>query len=446
MVPLVAAMVGVSAVSALAQLYQSEKANRASKERLDKIEALFNSMVPPEYDLSIIDPPEYIEQAIPPTAIDMTKITPEQYQLVGEFLPEMAPRIAEAAPQVVQDSEAGIEGKNASLSALRRLKEVSQGRDPNFDAKINQLARRTQGEAGSRDQSILRGAEERGALTSGLTGAAQLQGGASAMDRMANLGVDAAAESQRNALMALRDSGQLGRDIRGDDLSLASKNTGIINDYNQRFSRDYQNYVQARADMKNQAQMANLQAEQGIANQNVGMNNRFGVDERDRLDDAAYKNRSEQVSERDYENSRQKALYDAKVRGQDSYNTNVGNVANWKMNQAQGMAGIAGTLNAHDSQVAQDRNKALSSVAQAGVQGMQQTQVDETNNQRIWDQRATDHAQKYGYYPQGGEIGTPEDYQRSWPEQTFYPIDDPRNPRYKKPQSQGGGGEPNGYV
>jgi hypothetical protein len=402
-------MVGIQILSSLAQLWQSEKARGASKDRLNQVESMFNNIKPPQYDVSVIDPPEYITEVIPPAEVDLSKLTPEQYRVVGQLVPEAAPYIAEAAPNLVRDTAAGREGKDATLAALRRLRGIASGSDPVSDAKFNQLARRVQGEAGSRDAAILRGAEERGALTSGLTSAAQLQSGAAAMDRLAGMGVDNLGESRRNALMALRDSGALGRNIRGDDLSLEETNADIINQFNQRTSSNYQNYMNARANMANQAQMQNLQTAQNVANMNVDTANKFAVNERNRQDDIARDRRRDLVEERANQNKIQESVYNAKLGNQQRYNQAQADRANWDIGIAKGKAGIAGDLNQFDIGAAEARNRAIQGMANAGTDYAYMDEWRNLENQRRWDDRAKDFENSYGYLDYD-EMGTPEEY------------------------------------
>ena len=75
---------GAQVLSGIAQYYQSEKARKASTQRLKEIEDLFNSIKPPGYDVTPLSPPELITQMIPQPAFDMAGITPDTYEVVGQ--------------------------------------------------------------------------------------------------------------------------------------------------------------------------------------------------------------------------------------------------------------------------------------------------------------------------------------------------------------------------
>ena len=120
--PVVAAIavgVGVQVVSGLYQAYQAERRGRADKKKMDEIEAAFDNLMPPDFDGSIMSPPEQILAAPRSPNFTTRNLTREDFQVIGQFTPEVAPYIAESRPDLVKDSAAGGEGKDGQMIALR---------------------------------------------------------------------------------------------------------------------------------------------------------------------------------------------------------------------------------------------------------------------------------------------------------------------------------------
>lgn len=272
-----------AAVSAIMQYYNSEKARGADQARLNQIQSMFDNIKPPGYDVHVWDDPKVVAN-IPPPAFNNAKISPEDYKSVGQFIPQVAQFVKETNPQLVQATQAGQQGQQAQLDALQRYRQIAQGGvDPELAANMQKASDQARQDAQGRIASTLQAANRRGQADSGTTLAAQMEGGSEAMQRGAMMSQQAAAESYRNRLNALNQSANLGGQIRQGDLNQQSQNAGIINDFNQRTSREFQQYLQQQASMANQAQIQNLQNKQSIANANVGQQN-----------DAAWQNQANQ--------------------------------------------------------------------------------------------------------------------------------------------------------
>jgi hypothetical protein len=274
-----------SAISGLAQAYVKHKSSGTSEAELKKIRDLWDKIVPPDIGISIEDPPEVIAEAAPPTAYDFSTLTPEDYQVVGTFAPEIAPHVAEVAPQVVADTAAGLEGQQAQLSALRRLQQIGEGGiDPQFAQRMREADQSSQQAAQSRQQSTLQDYARRGLLGSGTQLASDLAANEGAMQRGAQSSSDAATQAYLNQLGALQSGAQLGGNIRSQELDLQSRNAAIANSFNQRTSAAFQTYLQNQADLKNQAALRNLDTSQDISNRNVHQRNVAAEGDRDRQD------------------------------------------------------------------------------------------------------------------------------------------------------------------
>lgn len=351
------AIAAVGAVSGLAQLYNSERERGATKSRLKQIEKMFNEIVPPEYNISVWDDPELVK-TIPPAAFDTSRITPESFAQVGQFVPEVAQFVQEARPELVQASGAAMEGRAAQMDALRRYKDIASGQaDPMYLQKMQEASDRARIEAQGRMGAVLQDAQRRGALDSGVQLAAQMQGNTDAMTRGALASQAAAAEAYRNQLMAMDKSAALGGDIRTSEMGEAARNAGIINDFNQRTSRNYQDYLNQRTNMANVAQKSNLDRAQAIADANVAQRNKFTVDNLNRTNDLAAQTWQMQNKQRDDKIAIQK--YKESLLQQ--------NYAN-KMNNASAKAGIQGNMIDYMNQATRDRNQAIQGLGE-GIMG-----------------------------------------------------------------------------
>lgn len=379
---------GAMALGSLAQLYNAEKARGAEKARLKEIEKLYDSIKPPDYDLSIMDPPElHAERLNDPKfssmqaapKFNMEKLTPEELKMVGKYIPEVAPYIAEESPKVLEKSPDMAKAREAQLNALRKFQEIgSGGFDPEFAQKVQESSRRAQQEAQSRQDSILQDFARRGQGGSGLSLAAQLGGASQAMDRSAQTNMAAASQAYRNQLNALAQGAQLGSQINQEDTGFQGRNADIINQFNARTAAGRQNYENQRAGSLNQANQYNLGVEQQLANANVDARNKFSQNDQSRLDNLLKYTTEFNTKERDslYNRLANERSYGNQI-SQQNYNNQVGardrvnNLAQQgftnQMNIASGKSGNAMIQNQALRQQTQDRNAAIQGLANAGV-------------------------------------------------------------------------------
>lgn len=351
-------MAAIGAASGLIQLYNSERERGATKERLKQIEKMFNEIVPPQYDIKVWDDPELVK-TIPPAAFDMSRITPESYASVGQYVPEVAQFVQEQRPELVQASGAAQEGRAAQLDALRRYKEIASGQaDPLFQQKMQEASDRARIEAQGRMGAVLQDAQRRGSLDSGVQLAAQMQSNIDSMTRGALASQAAAAEAYRNQLMALDKSASLGGDIRSSEMGEAARNAGIINDFNQRTSRNYQDYLNQRTAMANQAQRYNLDREQAIADANVLSRNRSQVENLNRYNDLAAQRYNMERQQREDKMAVQR--YKEGLMQQ--------NYENQRQHAADKSGLQYNTIN-YMNQATRDRNQAIQGITKAGMSG-----------------------------------------------------------------------------
>ena len=389
------AMVAIAAASAIAQAYNAEKARGANDKRMKELKKIFESIVPPEYDVSINDPPKYMEQQLSQAKLDFSRITPEQFKVVGQYSPEAAQYVAEANPKLLQGSALQKEGRGAQIDALRQMQSVAKGTSPELAINLQRANDSAQAAAQSRQQSVIDDAQRRGQGGSGLSLLAQLQGTGDSMAQGANQSQQAAIEAYRQKLAATQQAGQMGRQLSQDELGMEGQNNDVINQFNQRTSAQYQNYLSQRAAMQNQAQIQNLGMQQDIANRNTSAAN-----------DASWRNQENQnrTQQQAYDNTRQERNYQNTLAEQRAswsaaekqrQNQLKGQSYDDQLRRAQGMSGMTQMQNQNTTQGAQDRNAMIGAIGSAGAgyfsgqaQADQQAESQRREDER-WDKYLT---------------------------------------------------------
>lgn len=392
--PLTIAGIG-SLASGLFQAYNSAKARKANQQELDRIEEKFNQLIPPQYDMSITDPPALItktlqspefSKALEGAKFDLSSFTPEDYKVIGKYAPEIAPMVKEVAPTLIKESQDMKTGRDAQLAALKKFTQVGRGEfDPEYQEAVTKSRLSSQAEAQSRQNSLLQDFARRGQANSGLSLAAQIGATSNSMNNNAMQGLSAATESYKNRLNALAQGAQLGSQISNQDQAFQGQNAGIINAFNQRMAANQNQYEQNRAGTLNQAQLQNLQTAQGLANQNVAARNSAALNDRNRLDDItkynyagaqanqarddslAKYNYGNSAAERDYQNqlATQKAAW---VQQQKQYgNQMLGQQYDDQYRKTAGSAGIMQQQGQNAMQGAADMNSAVQGLANAGL-------------------------------------------------------------------------------
>lgn len=349
---------GVQVVSGLMQYYNQQKAAGASARRLREIEAMFDSIVPPEYDLKVYDDPR-LAQDIPAPALNVEAITPQMYEQVGQYVPEIASYVQEAQPQLVEATAAARTGRGAQLDALERYKQIAAGEfDPELQQMLSEASQRANTEAQSRAASILQDAQRRGQLGSGMMLAEQQRAASEAMARQARESQLAAAEGYRNRLLALDKSASLGGSIRSSEMSEEGKNVGILNDFNERTSKNYQDYLQMRADQLNKAKIMETERSRQVADANVAAKNKSAWENRDLYNkaqmtkyDVARQNRQGRLDVEEAKNRTKQQMYE-----------NL-------LSKARGKAGISETVMNYENQRARDTNQLVRGLGDAATAG-----------------------------------------------------------------------------
>lgn len=268
----------IIAANAIAQAYVANKQMGAEQDRLDDIRAEFDRIKPPELNMSL---DEYItkNKGVLPDYGNLPTfefLTPEQFKAIEKYNPEFAGYVAQKSPELVKRSAVGEEGLSAQRQALRKLMLTgSLEQDPELMQKFSEADRNAQIGAQSRQQSLMQDYARRGQAGSGLQLAAQLGAGESAMDRSAQMSQQAASEAYRNRLQQLMQGAQLGGQMEQRDIGLQGSNADIINRFNEMTSKNYQNWLNQKANTANEAQKYNIEQAQDVANKNVNLQNAY---------------------------------------------------------------------------------------------------------------------------------------------------------------------------
>jgi hypothetical protein len=198
---------------------------------------------------------------------------PELYKQVVELNPEML-AAQSLGPSAMEQVQVSPELKQAQMNALLKLQGIGEtGMTATDQARLAQIesnvARNLKGQTGAIQQNLAaRGLS--GGMTELVSRQLAAQEGA---NRQAQLGLDVKAQAEQRALDAIMQSGQLGGQMGQQQFQNAAQIAqakDIINKFN---TQNLQNVQQSNIEARNAAQLANAQAKQNIAGQNVGLSN-----------------------------------------------------------------------------------------------------------------------------------------------------------------------------
>jgi len=247
---------GVAALGgAIAQAINNAKASKAEAKEIKKLEKLANDIKDPDFSVDNIDP----------VLIDN----------VFEYNPESIPFIQEKIPQLVEKSQVAQGALNQQMGALDRFEELAQtGEDA-------QLIAAREGAEREQMQSLSRAQAERDAMSQrrglGMGSGAQLALGQADLTASAQtqqmMNEQAAADAALRRFQANQQVGSLGGQLYGQEVDLATRNTGITNAYNQRMAERQQNLATQNTSNTNQANLLAAQNAQNIATQNAQQQN-----------------------------------------------------------------------------------------------------------------------------------------------------------------------------
>lgn len=352
--PITIGIAGTAVAGGIAQYLNSEQARKANQDEIDRLHDLMERVQQPDFDPA--------------------QLSPKDYQLVGKYVPEVAPKITELNPTLIKQSEHIQQGQAAQRAALAQLQGIAgSSSNPELRAMSEEALQSAQAGAQSRQASLLDSFNRRGALDGGVQLAAQLSAGEGSLGRAAAAQQNAAAEAYRQRLSALQQSANLGGQMTAQDANLQAQNASIINAFNQRMANRGQDYANSTADTLNQAQRYNLGSAQDVSNRNTGLANDYGM---------YNQARSDKNKQQDFNN--QMARYGGQV-----------SLANMNMDQ--------------NNKGAADRNAAIQGLSNDAMAVGTAYQGSQNNSANRKSAQQTAFFNKYGRAPRAGEYGYDED-------------------------------------
>lgn len=251
----VAMVAGPQIISGLLQWQNSKDAQQATQQERDRIKGLIDNLKDPTFDTSMI--------------------TPQDYQVVGKYVPQVASLVAEQNPTLLKgDSADATLAKSAQRDVLSNyLAQAKSGNDPLLEIQQRKAAQQASQDAQSNRASLdslfaRRGMAPGGAMQYG----AALSGAADAQDKEAQAGQQAVAQAYQNRQSAMGQAAGLAGNIYNRENSQEQQNANIMNDFNKRMAQTQNQYGQYAAQQGNDAQKYNLGVSQETANANNNRN------------------------------------------------------------------------------------------------------------------------------------------------------------------------------
>jgi hypothetical protein len=241
---------------ALSGFLNSREASNVSAEERKKLEALLAKVQMPNFDPS--------------------KITPEEFKVVGQYTPQVAQYVQEANPTLIKGNSADQQAaKDAQRQVLQQM--ISQSKNGEDVIANIQRARAEQaasGQAASNRASLDDAMQRRGmGAGSGLQYAAALQGNAAAAQQQAASDENALMAAEQRRQQAGLNAANLGGQIFNRDNSMEQQNANTINDFNRQIANSRNQYNQYAAGVQNQGQQYNLGNAQTAADKSIQARN-----------------------------------------------------------------------------------------------------------------------------------------------------------------------------
>lgn len=309
-IPLVigAAMGAIALAGVIAQAVNNSKTSKAEAKEVKKLEDLQRQIQQPNFDIS--------------------KITPQDLQVVYNYNPEAVKVIEEKYPQLVEKSQLAQTGTEAQMSALERFGKLAEtGQDEALVAERN-AARREAEQGFSRTTEAREAQAQRRGL--GLGSGAQLALSQADQSALAQQQLTAnersAADAALRRMQASQTQAQLGGAITGQELGLASQNAALINAYNTRTAERGQSVEGMNVGARNQANQQRAMLQNETAQRNVLQRNQANQD---------YQNRLNEMRQQQFQNQNTSFGQQAGISQQ-----RMGNIANRSQRTAQTISGV----------------------------------------------------------------------------------------------------------
>lgn len=245
----------VSILGGITQFLNSREASQASAADIAKLRALQAKIKDPNFDRS--------------------QLNPEDYKVASIYVPQVAPYIAEVAPQTVQaQGQDARTGNAAQREALQQLMEQSRSGSDVQQEIANRKAQQAAAQGAQANRSQLdESFARRGQLGSGMQYSANLAGNQDIQNQQGLADQNAAVDAANRRNTALNQSATLGGNLYNQDVGLEKYNVGLINDFNERNTRNQNDYNKYAGNIVNQGHLQNNNRANEVSDKNVQAGN-----------------------------------------------------------------------------------------------------------------------------------------------------------------------------
>lgn len=203
---------------------------------------------------------------------DLSKeIIYQKFEQVGIMTPQLEEdlndSIAESEMAKLTEDKSLREAQTKALSSMQQRAQV--GLSAEDRAALNQIRTEVQRDAEAKRQQVLQQMQARGMGGSGAALVAQLMAGQDAQNLASQQSDTQMAQAQQRALQALGQSAEMASGIRSQDLTANQARAQAIDERNRFLAENSIARQQRNVGALNQAQMANLQEQQRIADANI---------------------------------------------------------------------------------------------------------------------------------------------------------------------------------
>jgi hypothetical protein len=206
-------------------------------------------------------------------SIEDQKLLLDRYLYEGNFSPEDLEALG-LGPSAMENVAADQRALDAQVAALEGMKEVAEGGLTEGDlAAARQLQRQADSSDMARRKAVLNQMAQRGVLGSGMELAAQLQNTQDTAQSQADATDKLIQQAQARALEGLSRTGQLSEQMRYQSFNEGSQKAQAKDAINKFNTQNRQDVSNQNVSNLNAAQLRNLNARQGINNQNVDLGN-----------------------------------------------------------------------------------------------------------------------------------------------------------------------------
>ena len=209
-------------------------------------------------------PPDYAREIIMQELVRQGQYTPELEE-------DLSDSVAESAMGDIQEDPALREAQMGALSSMQQRGKV--GLSAEDRAALNQVRSEVQRDSEAKRQQILQQMQSRGMGGSGAELMMQLQSAQGAADQAAAGSDTLMAQAQARAMEAIKNSAGMAGQVREQDFGVAGDKARAIDERNRFLAENTISRQQRNVQNLNQAQVANLQEQQRIADYNTQLKN-----------------------------------------------------------------------------------------------------------------------------------------------------------------------------